>query len=254
MLVGMATFSFSPVLQAQTPSNPPANPNAPDNSQASKTTDSTADQSQTGGTPTDSGSLQRNDSKNGPASLDNNPSNAQTTTPQDDATKTPSDANTPASANTTASSNRENSASLTADDRAFLEKAAQGGMTEVKLGKLASEKSASPKVKEFGARMVKDHGKADAKLKTIASAKGVDVPANLDTEHQASVDSLSDKSGGSFDKAYVDAMVKDHEQDAADFQREADSTQDPQVKAFATQTLKTVKMHLSMIKEIQQGM
>ncbi|HET6194841.1 MAG TPA: DUF4142 domain-containing protein, partial [Acetobacteraceae bacterium] len=47
-----------------------------------------------------------------------------------------------------------------AADEAWVMKVAKGGMAEVELGKLASEKGSSDAVKQFGQRMVADHSKA----------------------------------------------------------------------------------------------
>src|SRR5256885_1244962 len=48
---------------------------------------------------------------------------------------------------------------LGVDDKtaSFLVKVADVGMTEVQLGKIAEEKAANKRVKEFGSMMVKDH-------------------------------------------------------------------------------------------------
>src|SRR3954471_8787386 len=47
-------------------------------------------------------------------------------------------------------------ASSTSADAKFLKEAADGGMAEVELGQLASEKASSSDVKHFGQRMVED--------------------------------------------------------------------------------------------------
>jgi uncharacterized protein (DUF305 family) len=65
---------------------------------------------------------------------------------------------------------------LTKGDRAFIEKAAKGGVAEVELGNLAQQKAQNQQVKDFAARMVQDHSKANEELKSIASAKGVAGP------------------------------------------------------------------------------
>ncbi len=139
-------------------------------------------------------------------------------------------------------------------DKSFVMKAAQGGMTEVQLGQLASDKGASQDVKDFGGKMVTDHGKANDELKSIATSKGLTVPDKLDSTHQAVVDKFNGLSGAAFDKAYVKEMVKDHQKDNSLFQKEASSGQDPDIKAFAAKTDEVVKMHLSMIKDIQGKM
>lgn len=140
-------------------------------------------------------------------------------------------------------------------DKAFVMKAAQGGMLEVQLGQLASDKASSQDVKDFGAKMVTDHGKANDELKSIAESKGLTLPDKLDAAHQAKVDKLSKLSGAEFDKAYVSEMVKDHKADDAAFAKEAKSGEDPDIKAFAEKTDNDViKMHLKMIEDIQSKM
>jgi predicted outer membrane protein len=51
---------------------------------------------------------------------------------------------------------------LSRQDKQFVAEAAEGGMTEVELSKIA-EKSANPEVKRFGERMVQDHSAANAR-------------------------------------------------------------------------------------------
>src|SRR5690349_5799966 len=84
-------------------------------------------------------------------------------------------------------------------DRTFVEKAASGGMAEVKMGKLAVDKGTSPTVKQFGQKMVDDHSKANDELKSIASKKNLTLPTEVDSKHQAAYDKLAKLSGSDFD-------------------------------------------------------
>ena len=88
--------------------------------------------------------------------------------------------------------------------------------------------------------MVTDHSKANDELKSIASTKG-----RQTTEQRAR------RVKWSSDKAYMDTMVKDHEKDLAEFQEEAKSGSDPEVKKFAEDTAKMVQEHLDLAKETQ---
>ncbi|HLH08429.1 MAG TPA: DUF4142 domain-containing protein [Terriglobales bacterium] len=54
---------------------------------------------------------------------------------------------------------------LSPSDKAFVTKAAEGGLAEVELGQLAQQKAESQQVKDFGQRMVTDHTKANDQLK-----------------------------------------------------------------------------------------
>lgn len=140
-----------------------------------------------------------------------------------------------------------------AADQHFAMEAAQGGMAEVKLGQLAKDKGSSDAVKQFGQRMVDDHSKAGDQLKSAASQSGITLPSDVGPKHQAMIDKMSKLSGAEFDRAYTQAMLKDHKQDVADFQKEAKNGQDPNLKKFASETLPTLQSHLQMIQEISKG-
>ena len=139
------------------------------------------------------------------------------------------------------------------DDKKFAKNAAMGGMVEVELGKLATQKASSDAVKQFGQKMVDDHTKANDELKQIASQDNLTLPTALDKKHQMMVDKMGSLSGAAFDKAYVKDMVKDHEKDVKEFQVESDSGTDPNVKQFATKTLPVLQGHLESIKQISNG-
>ena len=138
---------------------------------------------------------------------------------------------------------------MTADSR-FAMEAASGGMTEVALGKMAAEKGSSQAVKDFGQKMVDDHGKANDELKSICSAKSMALPSAPNAKDQAVIDRMSKMSGAAFDKAYVHDMVMDHHKDVMMFTKEANSGMDAEVKGFAAKTLPTLKEHQKMINDI----
>jgi putative membrane protein len=142
------------------------------------------------------------------------------------------------------------SGSLSSADQNFVKKAAEGGMAEVELGKLAKEKASSSEVKQFGERMVTDHSKANEELKSIASQKGVTLPTTLNAKDQATKDRLSKLSGEQFDRAYMNDMVKDHTKDVSEFKKESTTAKDPDIKSFASQTLPTLEDHLKEARQI----
>ena len=154
------------------------------------------------------------------------------------------------------SSNANDSSSngkLSSADRQFVTKAAQGGMAEVELGQLATQKAQNSQVKEFGQKMVDDHTKANDQLKQVASQENITLPTGLDAKDQALKDHLEKLSGAQFDKVYMQHMVMDHKKDVAEFQKEANSGKDPQVKQFAQQTLPVLQQHLQMAQQDEQA-
>ena len=148
----------------------------------------------------------------------------------------------------TAEQTGPSSSGISASDRTFLQKAAQGGLAEVQLGQLATEKASSPEVKQFGQRMVDDHSKANDQLKQLAQEKGVSVPDKLDAKDAATKARLEKLSGKEFDRAYMHDMVMDHEKDVTEFKHEAKMAKDTQVKEFASQTVPTLEDHLKEAK------
>ena len=142
------------------------------------------------------------------------------------------------------------SAGMGDTDSTFVKKAAQGGLAEVELGQLAAQKASSEEVKKFGQRMVDDHTKANEQLKQVAAEKNIEIPRQLDAKDKATKARLEKLSGEQFDKAYMKDMVKDHQKDVPEFQRESSMGKDPAVKNFAQQTLPTLKEHLKEAEKI----
>ena len=138
-----------------------------------------------------------------------------------------------------------------AADETFVQKAAVGGMAEVEAGNLAQQKGASGAVKEFGAKMVTDHTKANDELKQIAGGKSMTVPGEPDAAHKQAKASLEAKSGASFDRAYKEQMLKDHKATIALFEKESKSGSDAELKAFATKTLPDLREHLKMVQAMK---
>lgn len=135
-------------------------------------------------------------------------------------------------------------------DSTFMKTAAMDGMAEVEHGKLAAQHAASSDVKQFGQRMVDDHGKANAELKALASQKNVTLATELDAKHKAMQDKLSKLNGAAFDSAYIAHMVTAHKEAVALFQREAKSGKDAETKVFAEKTLPTLQEHLKMAQDL----
>jgi putative membrane protein len=132
----------------------------------------------------------------------------------------------------------------------FAVAAANGGMMEVQLGKLAQEKGVSQRVKDFGAMMVRDHSAAGDQLKSIASMLNITLPDSVSDDARKEMDNLQKKKGKDFDKAYVDMMLDDHKKDIAEFRKCADNCSDSTIKAFAANTLPTLEKHLDSVQAI----
>jgi putative membrane protein len=135
-------------------------------------------------------------------------------------------------------------------DETFAKVAARGGLAEIKLGKLAMDQGSNEEVKAFGTRMAAEHTKAGDKLKEAAKDEQIGLPTDISARDQAAYDRLSRLSGADFDQAYAQDMVKDHQQDLRDFQREANHGNDDVIRGFAAETVPMIQQHLEQAKEM----
>jgi putative membrane protein len=174
------------------------------------------------------------------------PAHAQPPRPQDPA-QPPTAAQPPRPGDAARDSSREG---VSAADRTFARKAAEGGHKEVALAKIAQRKASSEDVKRYAQTLERDHSQANHELKSWATSKNVTLPpAPADGK---TVDAkLEGLEGAAFDKAYIAAMIQDHRKDIAAFEKEAASGADPDLKAFVQKTLPTLKGHLEQAEKAQ---
>jgi putative membrane protein len=136
-------------------------------------------------------------------------------------------------------------------DAKFLREAAEGGMMEVRLAQLAQQKAASDQVKQFAKQLEQDHEQANTKLKSLASAKKVDLPTEMGAKHQKMVTRLEGLPGAAFDREYMKLMVDDHKKDVKKFKKHADRAMDSDVKAFASETTPALEKHLNTAEQLR---
>ena len=138
-------------------------------------------------------------------------------------------------------------------DQEFIKEAANGGLMEVELGNYAQQHATNPRVKNFGAMMVRDHSKVNEELKSLAARKNINVPATMDDKYREKMSDIQKKTGADFDKEYIKEMIDDHEKDVDKFKKHAENGVDPDLKAFASKTLPTLLMHQDSAKMIRDA-
>lgn len=139
------------------------------------------------------------------------------------------------------------------DDAKFAVAAANGGMAEVALSKIAEEKATGPKVKEFAKQMIADHSKANDELKTLAASKNITLPSAPNAEKQKAAADLGEKTGNDFDKAYITQMRKDHDETVKLFEDAQKNVKDAELKAFIDKTLPVIKAHAEHVKSMDKS-
>ena len=135
-------------------------------------------------------------------------------------------------------------------DMKFMREMAQANLAEVQAGKMAASKASSSEVKKYGQHMVDDHSKALSEARTMAKAKGAELPSQPKKKHQEAMKKLQQAKGESFDKQFMQQMVKDHEEALKLHQDAAKSAKDPQLKAQAEKSVPVIQKHLEEAKSI----
>jgi putative membrane protein len=105
-------------------------------------------------------------------------------------------------------------------------------------------------VKSLSRRLIDDHSKGNRELEALAKRKGVSLPPD-DAKMVYSMP-LASKSGAEFDREFAQTAVEDHEKDIAEFEKEARSGSDPDVKNWAQQTLPTLRAHLAAAQALSK--
>ena len=131
-------------------------------------------------------------------------------------------------------------------DKQFLRSAAEGGLAEVKISTLATEKGTSD-IKDLAQRMVADHTVMNADLASVADSLGVLLPKKLNHEDQAEYDKLNGLSGKDFDTEYVTYIAKSHWQDAHSYRMEASIAVDPDLQSEVIKSLGMMREHIGLI-------
>ena len=132
---------------------------------------------------------------------------------------------------------------------------------EIALGKLASTKATNPKVKEFGAEMVKDHQammKETHALMTKVNAtpdSTWDDAKDLASDGADKLKELTDKAkGADWDKNYIESQVDVHQKVLDKLQDAAKSTTDTTVAAGLAKATAKVQEHLTKAQSIKAGL
>jgi len=142
-------------------------------------------------------------------------------------------------------------AALSDGDREFVENAAESGYAEVATGKAAA-KSDNQAIRDFGNQMVDEHSKMNDELASIAKQKGVTPPTSADLGSKAKNALMNVLPGKTFDKQYVSSQLDDHQETLQLMQKEAQSGQDPDLKAFAQKSVPMIQKHIDELQALKQ--
>ena len=135
-------------------------------------------------------------------------------------------------------------------DSGYIREVGSLNMLEVRLGTMAGQRSSNSAVKQFGQQMVSSHRSMGQQWTSLAAQNGLPTSVPQNSIQQQQTEQLSKLSGAEFDRAYMNAMVADHEQDAGTLQRIGAAAQSAEVKRLAASGLAATQQHLSRARQL----
>lgn len=140
---------------------------------------------------------------------------------------------------------------LTGQD--FISRATSSGDWEIEAGKLALEKSASAKIREYATMVLKDHREIREAFAKLASG-GAKLSDTLITSLQASSRNIRQTAmppagSAAFDASYITMTIQDHRELIRLFEA-AGRAKDETISAFAKKYLPVLRQHLAAAQEL----
>jgi putative membrane protein len=134
-----------------------------------------------------------------------------------------------------------------AEDVEFLLDALRTSLAEaeVRLGDLATQRSADMRVREYGAAMRDDHGAQAAELRRLLEPLAVTIPEEPSAEAQLNHAALARLSGKEFDTAYLDAMIASHREALEEYGAQTHANPDRALGEFASKSVTMLREHLA---------
>jgi len=115
----------------------------------------------------------------------------------------------------------------------------------------AALKEGSPEIQAFAQKMKDDHTALNEQLGTLAKTLDIEVSDDPSLVDQGKQWILERRDGDSFDAAYLNSQITEHQRSIELFKR-AQQSRDQEVSALAEKTLIELEGHLERAKEISR--
>ncbi len=136
------------------------------------------------------------------------------------------------------------SLTLTGPDAAFLQQAVSDNLKEIIEGNFALHNSTNPLVQWYAQILIQDHQLALVRLAPALAAQGItDVPIFLNQTDLSEVIDLAGRTGADFDSHFLNDQFLGHALDIQQYSQEAQTTTDPAVQQYVSQTLVPLQVH-----------
>jgi putative membrane protein len=135
-------------------------------------------------------------------------------------------------------------------DSSFISEVNTSNDVELRLARLAQSKASADVVKRFAQRMVTDHSSMQREWANVTSQSGARISAAANPQMQGQISRLERLSGSNFDRAYMTAMVQNHQQALNTFETRGRMTQSAEVRSLVARGLPSLQEHLTLARQI----
>lgn len=135
----------------------------------------------------------------------------------------------------------------------FFKNGTEASLATVKASGLAISNSKNQRIIQFAKAMIDDHTLLADNLKKLEVDNFVTASDSVTVVHEQMIASLEQKKAAEFDKAYIDMLIAQHEQEMLIF-KAAVSDKNPNVSEFALKTIPSLQAHLDSAKMISSSL
>jgi len=140
-------------------------------------------------------------------------------------------------------------------DSAFVVKATVSNEKELKILEAGVEKGTNKALKSDAKKMIADHKKLRAALKSYGASKNYTLPNENEIENgDITTINNNHQLGNDWDNAWTNQLITDHKNDIDDFEKAHDKVKGPALSKLITNTLPTLHMHLDMMNKLQSDL
>jgi putative membrane protein len=148
----------------------------------------------------------------------------------------------------------EPGAALGPADTYFVSQTSLGTPFQIDSGRLAETKGTTQAIRSYAQLMVSSHITVNNALAAILKNKApIPPPTLLRAAYSTIISTLEHENGQTFDADYVRGQVNYQRANATLYQYEVANGMDPDLKAFALQTLPKIQDHLERALKLQGG-
>jgi predicted outer membrane protein len=137
---------------------------------------------------------------------------------------------------------------FTADDREWIQRAAQAHRTELLLAALAADRARDVRVRQLAPRLLRDHEIELGQLQRIAAEKGVEIPEITDIQ-QEMLDRLRSLDGYLFDRSFVQQVINEHF-DQHGIYRDISENPNLALRVYGERRIPSIRQHLDRARAI----